>query len=108
MSKRRQPKPTERVPCLPELGEQNLCLLQILGVEALGEPVVDRGEQVTRFCAPALVAPEPRQTHSGTQLERFGFLGASGFDGSAETVFCTALVSGIEAQQQFAPDAMQF
>ena len=50
MSKRRQPKPTERVPYLPELGEKGLRLLQILGVEALSEPFINGpGTRSARF-----------------------------------------------------------
>src|SRR5689334_9118825 len=57
MSRQRQPEPTERVLQLPELGEKRLRLLQILGVEAFGEPVVDRGEQLIRLLALALALP---------------------------------------------------
>jgi len=57
ISKRRQPEPTERVPQLPELGEKGLRLPQILGVEALGEPVVDRGQQLIGLLAPTLALP---------------------------------------------------
>ena len=39
--------------------EQRLCLFQIGGVEALGEPAVDRGEEIAGFGAPALLAPQP-------------------------------------------------
>src|SRR5690348_133642 len=44
-------------PHLPELGEQNLCFLQILGVEAFGEPVIHRGQQLIRLLAPTLALP---------------------------------------------------
>ena len=37
--------------------EQRLCLFQIGGVEALGEPAVNRREQIARFGPPALFAP---------------------------------------------------
>ena len=39
------------------LVELRLCLFQIGGVEALGEPAVNRREQITRFGPPALFAP---------------------------------------------------
>src|SRR5271165_4886263 len=35
--------------------EQRLCFCQIRGIEAFGEPAVDRGEKLTRLCAPALL-----------------------------------------------------
>ena len=40
-----------------QLVEQRLCLFQIGGIEALGEPAVDRCEQIARFGPPALLAP---------------------------------------------------
>jgi hypothetical protein len=40
-----------------ELVEQRLSVLQISGVEALGEPAVDRREQVKGLGAPALLRP---------------------------------------------------
>src|ERR1700731_1158037 len=39
--------------------EQRLCVFQIGGVEAFGEPAVDRGEEVAGFGAAALLAPQP-------------------------------------------------
>src|ERR671918_1919043 len=51
-----------------KLLEQRLGVLQVGGVEALGEPAVDRREQVVGLGAPALVAPEPRQAGRGAQL----------------------------------------
>jgi hypothetical protein len=42
-----------------ELVEERLGVLQIGGVEALGEPAVDRREQVVGLGAFALIAPEP-------------------------------------------------
>ena len=44
-------------PELSQFVEQRLRLFQIGGVEALGEPAVDRGEEVAGFGAPALLAP---------------------------------------------------
>ena len=40
------------------LFQQRLRVLQIRRIEAFGEPIVDRTEQITGFCAFALVAPE--------------------------------------------------
>jgi hypothetical protein len=40
--------------------EQNFRLLQVGGVETLGEPSVDRREQIVRLLQVALLGPEPR------------------------------------------------
>src|SRR3954447_17877537 len=61
-------------PQLPEFGEQNLCLLQILGVEAFGEPIVDRGEKLVGVLALALALPQAGQAHRGAQLPGFRLL----------------------------------
>ena len=38
--------------------EQHLCVLQIGGVEALGEPAVNGRQQLARFGPPALFGPQ--------------------------------------------------
>src|SRR4051794_5735012 len=76
MSKRRQPEATERVPYLPELGEQRLRLLQIFGVEAFGEPAINWGQQLIRLLAFALALPQACQTHRCAQLPHFRLLPA--------------------------------
>ena len=48
--------------------QQCLGLLQIGGVKALGEPGVDRCQQLTGFDALALLLPQPTQAHGGSQL----------------------------------------
>jgi hypothetical protein len=40
-----------------KLVEQRLRFFQICGVEALGEPAIDRGEQIAGLGAPALLSP---------------------------------------------------
>src|SRR5262245_51377473 len=54
---------------LRERVEQFLRFLKIAHVEAFGEPVVDRGEEIAGLLA--LVPPEAGETHCGTQLEYF-------------------------------------
>jgi hypothetical protein len=44
---------------LTQFGEKRLRLLQILGVEAFGEPAVNRGEQLICLLAFALALPSP-------------------------------------------------
>ena len=58
----------------PECLEQRLGLLGIRGVEALGEPGIDRGEQLTSGAALALLPPQADQACGGTQLPGFRLL----------------------------------
>ena len=46
--------------------QQCLRLLQVSGVKALGEPAVDRGQQVVHFLALALLLPKSSETSSGS------------------------------------------
>ena len=48
--------------------EQRLRILQIGGVEALGEPAENGCEKLVRLCAPALLPPQPGETRRGAQL----------------------------------------
>jgi hypothetical protein len=57
--------------------EQRLGVLQVGGVEALGEPTVERGQQLVCLGTPVLPLPQPTQAHRRPQLERFGLLLAS-------------------------------
>jgi hypothetical protein len=57
-----------------QLGEQRLCLFEIGGGEAFGEPVVDRGEKVAGFGVSTLVAAEPGKTRGGAQFPELGLL----------------------------------
>jgi hypothetical protein len=52
-----------------QLVEQRLGILQIGGVEALGEPVVDLGEHPARFVASALLLPQSREADGSAQLQ---------------------------------------
>jgi hypothetical protein len=56
--------------------EQRFGILKVRSVKALGEPAVDRGQQLVRIDTLALLLPEPTQTHRRPQLERFGLLPA--------------------------------
>src|SRR5215467_10849193 len=75
------PQSTERLPslliiCPARLQriEDFLCLHEIRGVEPLGEPAVDRREQIARFGAPVFVAPEAGKARRRAELERTGVL----------------------------------
>ena len=67
-----------------QLIEQRLCLLQIGGVETLGEPVVDGRYEVRRL--PALVFPDqdPCQVRGGSEFEKARFLSAGYAQGIAQ------------------------
>ena len=48
--------------------EQRFGLLQIRGVEPLGEPTVEGSQKIARFGSPALVAAQPGEARRRTQL----------------------------------------
>jgi hypothetical protein len=57
---------------LRQLIEQRLCFVEIGGVEALGEPAVDRREKVAGFGVAALVAAQPGEACGGAQFPELG------------------------------------
>src|SRR5438270_12107735 len=57
-----------------KLLEQCSCVFEIGRVEALGEPAVDRGEEVAGFGVAALVATEPGEAHGSAQFPQLGLL----------------------------------
>jgi len=71
---------------LSQLVEQRLRLDQVARVEALGEPAVDRGEEVARLGALALVAPQAREARRSAQLERASALLAGDGEGAVLTM----------------------
>ena len=58
-----------------QLGEEFCGFFQIGGIEALGEPAVDRGEEIAGLSAPALFAPQTGQARRRAQFQRFRLLG---------------------------------
>ena len=67
--RRCQSVPEAKVAALSrQLLQQRLRLLQVGRVKALGEPAVDRGEQIVGFGALVLLLPEPTQAHGRPQL----------------------------------------
>ena len=52
-----------------QLVEQMLRLFEIGGVEALGKPAVDGGEEFARLAPPALLAPQPGEARGGAQFK---------------------------------------
>ncbi|MGX0979152.1 hypothetical protein AB7M67_000261 [Bradyrhizobium japonicum] len=53
-----------------ELLQQRLCSTQVMGVEALGKPAVDRSEKFSKVLIPSpLIAPQPRRANCCAQLK---------------------------------------
>ena len=67
-----------------QLIEQGLGLLQVEGVEAFGEPAVDRGEKIAGLLPFAVVAPQPGQARRRAQFPGLCLLRAGDGDGSLE------------------------
>src|SRR6516162_1497816 len=51
--------------------QQCLRLLQVRGVKALGEPAIDRCQQLVGFLSLALLLPESSEARSGAEFPRF-------------------------------------
>ena len=60
--------------------EQRLSLFQIGGIKSLSEPSKDRGEEVARFGAPALLSPRPGEVRGSAQFQCFRLLCLSDAD----------------------------
>src|SRR5262249_41048402 len=71
----------------PQLCQQALGLLKISRVKALGDPAVDRCQQLVGLTAPALLLPQPTQAHSGAQLPGFRLLAARDREGLTKPLF---------------------
>jgi hypothetical protein len=56
----------------PQLVEQPLRFFQIGGVEAFGEPTIDRRDQLAGFGAVTLVVAQPGTAHRGPQFPEVG------------------------------------
>ena len=59
---------------LIEIVEQCLRLFEVGGVEAFGEPAIERREEITGLGTAALVAAEPGEARSGAQFPELGLL----------------------------------
>ncbi len=67
--------------------EQRPGVLQVSRIKSLGEPAIDRCEQIRGFLALALALPQPAQAYGRTQLPRLGLLTASNSQGLLEAGF---------------------
>jgi hypothetical protein len=60
--------------------EQLVRILQVGGIEALGEPALDRREQVVCLGPPTLLGPQPGEAHRRAQFQRLRPLTLGGND----------------------------
>ena len=74
--------------------QQRFGLLQIFGVKAFGEPLVDLGQHLVSFALLALRLPQAGKAHRCTEFERFGLLLPGDLDGFEETRFSFGLRIG--------------
>src|SRR5712691_8956848 len=72
---------------LRQFVEQCLSLLEIGGVKPLGEPAVDRCQELVGFGTLTLLLPQTDQAHGGSQLPGFGLLAAGNGEGLLEAGF---------------------
>src|SRR5690242_396166 len=88
-----------------EFAEQPLGVPKVRGVEALGEPAVDRGEEVVRLPALAPIGPEPRERGGGPQLPPPGALLPGHLDRVQEACLGSRAVRDRAAEERLAPEA---
>ena len=60
-----------------QLFEQGFGFLKISRVKALGEPAIERRQQLIGGGPLTLLLPQPTQTHRGAQFQRFRLLAVS-------------------------------
>ena len=85
---------------------QGLGVLQIGGVEALGEPVVDVGEHRVCFILAFGIAQQSRKADDRAQLQRFCALPTRYFDRAPKPCLSCRQVEGVLLQHQLATRAM--
>jgi hypothetical protein len=90
-----------------QLVEQRLCIFQIGGVEAFGEPAVDFGEHRARLITPVLFREQASESRCRAQLPQFSALALRNPDDLAETVFGFRCTGCALQQQQLSLDAIQ-
>src|SRR5262245_24284088 len=79
--------------------QQRLSLLQVEGVEAFDKPAVHLGKELARIRVSALIAPKPRQSGCGAQLQRFCRLGPGNVDRLAQPGFCLRVTTVFDQEQ---------
>src|ERR1700676_4188241 len=91
-----------------QLIEQGFGVLEVGGVEALGEPVVDFGEHRARLVAMSLLGEQSREAHRCAQLPPSRLLRTRKLDCGAEASLCFARRQIIAGQKQLALEAQHF
>src|SRR5262245_60699508 len=66
----------------PQFFEQCFGVLEVSGVEALGEPAIDRRQQRLRCGLLALLLPQATETHGGAQFQSFRLLATGHVQGA--------------------------
>ena len=88
--------------------EERLGVLQVSRVKPLGEPAIDRCEQVIGLSALALLLPQAGQAHRRAQLPGFGLLATGNDQGLLEAGFRLGDIWDGLAQQQPALEPIRF
>src|SRR5271155_4828991 len=83
-------------PSAAQLVEQRLGVLQVGGVEAFGEPVVDVGEHRARLVALALLREQPREARRSAQFECFRADLPCDRDRLAKIVGCLGFITALQ------------
>src|SRR6185503_8268231 len=100
----------DKPPCTLPSGqriEEGFGLLQVSGVKALREPAVGRRQQLAGLSALALLLPQTRQAHGGTQLPGLRLLAAGQDEGLLETGLRLGGVMARGLQEPLPPESIQ-
>src|SRR5262245_28555968 len=90
--------PWPRLRC--QLLQQRLGLLEVSRVKALGEPAIDRCQQLVGLGALALMLPQASEAHGGAQLQRLRLLTTGDVESLMEALFCGRESAGGIVQAQ--------
>ena len=71
----------------PQFLQQGIRLLEVGRVKTLGEPAIDRRQQLVRLGPLAPLPPQAGQAHRGAQFQRLRLLAAGDAKGSLEAGF---------------------
>ena len=85
--------------------QQGFGFLEVSGVKALGEPAIDRGENIVGFDALALITPKVSKSGGGTQFPAPRILLSSDLDRRLK-VCLHRLDRSLGLQQEFGPYLM--
>jgi hypothetical protein len=83
------------MPALRQRVEQHSGLLEVGGIEALGEPAVDWRQQGASLSALAVALPQPRQARGSPEFPGFGVLLARDVQGVLKTRFCSGSIQNV-------------